>query len=261
MLLLSIGCAPNKVDNHSAGKDPDLAPTDTMANIAREIHVGEQALASSQPRELPPAALPEVDIVDVAPSEPLHVVTARKYLGVTENPKDSNRGTEVEQFLGSVGLKPIQRADGTWKSYPYCAAFVSFCLNAAGEEVVYPRTRTAGARNFIDNARSFIFFPDGEENHPISFGSLRANVVQRGTVTIPPGTIVVWKAKRDPDDPYGHAGMVVSWEGQAGLTIEGNTGPGEEGDQREGGGVYLRKRMLSPGSAFRIVSFTPVNYR
>jgi hypothetical protein len=58
----------------------------------------------------------------------------------------------------------------------------------------------------------------------------------------------------------GHAGLVVSWEGQAGITIEGNTGPGDAGDQREGGGVYLRKRMLSPGSAFRIVSFTPVTF-
>lgn len=229
-----------------------------MANIARELHVGQRALASAQPAVLPLAPIPEVDVVEVEPAEPRHLAAARQYVGVTEQPKDWNRGPEVDRFLDGLGLLP---EDPNQKGLPYCAAFVSFCLNAAGEEVVFPQTRSAGARNFIDNQKSFIFFPEGEEDTQISFGSIRANVVQRGTVTIPPGTIVVWKAKRAPTDTQGHVGFVVDWEGQAGTTIEGNTGPGDEGDQRDGGGVYLRKRMLSPGSAFRIVSFTAVAYR
>lgn len=208
-------------------------------------------------------AAPETpaEVVPEVPPMPPHLEVAHRYIGVTEQPKDSNRGPEIESFLAAVGLAPKQDGSGEWKSYPYCAAFVSYCLNAAGDGVAFPTKRTAAAREFIDNDRSFIFFPEGREDQHISFGSIRANVVQRGTVSIPPGTIVVWKAKRAPEDIFGHAGLVVSWEGQAGTTIEGNTGPGESGDQRDGGGVYLRKRMLSPGSAFRIVSFTPVIYR
>ena len=119
---------------------------------------------------------------------------------------------------------------------------VSYCLDQTGD-VALPMVRSARARAFITNR------------------SIPARIVQRGTVKIEPGTIVVWKAKRDPSDPSGHVGVVVDWEGQAGTTIEGNTGPDRNGDQREGEGVYQRKRMLSPGSAFRITHFTPVKYK
>jgi hypothetical protein len=159
-----------------------------------------------------------------------HLDTARAYIGVIETPRNSNRGPEVERFLGAVGL-----AGG----YPYCAAFVSYCLSAAG--VREPATRSARALAFV------------------SIRSIRASVVQRGTVRIAPGTIVVWKAKPRPEDPAGHVGFVFSWDGYRGVTIEANTGPGDAGDQRDGGGVYMRKRALSPGSAFRIISFTPVS--
>ncbi|MDZ4701380.1 MAG: CHAP domain-containing protein [Rhodothermales bacterium] len=272
LLLSTAGCAPNRVNDHSAGRDPDIAPTDTLANVAREIHVGQSAL---NPRPLPPVATrtmaaPQVEaeaapetpaeVVPEVPPMPPHLEVAHRFIGVTEQPKDSNRGPEVESFLAAVGLAPKQDASGDWKSYPYCAAFVSYCLNIAGDGVAFPTKRTAAARQFIDDAHSIVLADDADA-FAVRGGSIRANVVQRGTVPIPPGTIVIWKAKRAPEDLQGHAGLVVSWEGQAGVTIEGNTGAGEAGDQREGGGVYLRKRMLSPGSAFRIVSFTPVTYR
>jgi hypothetical protein len=238
--LLSLACSPNKTEFHSAGTDPDVFAAsqpasplegseespDEIQALPDEIHVGESFLKPELESEKPV----------------LHLDTARTYVGITENPKDSNRGVEVERFLAAVGLKPTQDGTGKWRSFPWCAAFVSYCLDQAGN-VSFPTIRSAGARRFITRQ------------------SIRANVVQRGTARIEPGTLVIWKAKRDPQDPSGHIGMVIDWQGQQGITVEGNTVAGEAGDQREGGGVFERKRMLSPGNAFRIVSFTPVKLR
>jgi hypothetical protein len=210
------------VNIHAVAIDPDLTPEDSIAFNPHLIHVGDTLIALD-PR--PPVALAHLD-------------TAQAYLGVRERPKDSNRGPEVERFLAAVGLRPEKDRFGNWRSYPYCAAFVSYVLRVA--DIPEPEIRSARALAFVTPR------------------SIPARVVQRGTVRIDPGSIVVWKAKRDPTDPTGHAGFVVAWEGQAGTTIEANTGPGEEVDQREGDGVYLRKRMLSPGSAFRITHFTRV---
>ncbi|MEZ4698834.1 MAG: CHAP domain-containing protein [Rhodothermales bacterium] len=213
------------VSLHSVAIDPDITPEDSIPNNPIAIHVGDTLMT-----------------LDTRPVGSLvHLETARTYVGVTERPKDSNRGTEVETFLAAVNLAPSKDRYGAWHSYPYCAAFVSFALNSA-PNVDAPRVRSARARDFVTRE------------------SIEARLVQRGTVEIPPGTIVVWKAKRDPSDTSGHVGFVVEWAGQGGTTIEGNTSPGQGGDQRDGGGVYLRKRMLSPGSAFRITHFTPVRY-
>ncbi len=211
---------------HSVFIDPDIEPADSLVFNPHQIHVGDSLLALPQAR--PVASL-------------VHLDTARAYLGVVERPKDSNRGPEVEMFLAAVNLKPTKDRFGEWRSYPYCAAFVSYTLKKAGA-IDEPKVHSARALDFVTHR------------------SIEARIVQRGTVTIEPGTIVVWKAKRDASDPTGHVGFVVDWEGQAGTTIEGNTGPGDAGDQRDGGGVYLRKRLLSPGSAFRITHFTPVTY-
>ncbi len=212
------------VSFHAATIDPDISPEDSVVFNPHLVHVGDSLLAH-----------------DDEPLRLAHLDTARAYVGVTERPTDSNRGPEVERFLAAVGLAPELDRFGNWSSYPYCAAFVSYALEQAGA-VDQPRVRSARARAFVTRE------------------SIPARLVQRGTVDIDPGTIVVWKAKRDPSDPSGHVGFVVSWEGQAGTTVEGNTGPGDAGSQRDGGGVYLRKRLLSPGSAFRITHFTPVRY-
>ncbi len=215
-----------EVSIHSVALDPDITPEDSLLFNPHQIHVGDTLLALPETR--PVASL-------------IHLDTARAYVGVVERPKDSNRGPEVEKFLAAVNLEPTKDRFGTWRSYPYCAAFVTFTLKQAGA-IDEPKVRSARALDFVTRK------------------SIEARIVQRGTVNIEPGTIVVWKAKRDPSDPTGHVGFVVEWEGQAGTTIEGNTGPGDAGDQRDGGGVYLRKRLLSPGSAFRITHFTPVTY-
>ena len=47
-------------------------------------------------------------------------------IGVHEQPRGSNRGPEVDEYLRNVGL------DASRGSYPWCAAFVSTICTAAG---------------------------------------------------------------------------------------------------------------------------------
>lgn len=57
------------------------------------------------------------------------VEIAASQVGVSEQPKGSNRGPEVDQYLQAVGIRfPA----------PWCAAFVVWCHNRAGIEI--PRT-------------------------------------------------------------------------------------------------------------------------
>jgi len=56
-----------------------------------------------------------------------HILTvAKRYLGVTEQPKGSNRGPFIDDFIRFTGLQPPQ---------PWCAAYVSFVVHKAAEEL------------------------------------------------------------------------------------------------------------------------------
>ena len=88
----------------------------------------------------------------------------------------------------------------------------------------------------------------------ITARSIRASEALRGVKRVPPGTVVIW---RRGNGPFGHAGFVVSWDGASGETVEGNTSSGQAGSQRDGDGVWRRQRRITPGSYFRIVSFSP----
>ena len=224
----------NLADFHSVYLDPDIQPEDSVKFNAHERHTGE---AISRFGSFQFVADEDASIDTLG-----HLSVAEGFVGIVEEPRNSNRGPLINRFLASVGLEPVKLRTGEWKSYPYCAAFVSFCLNEAPDSVAFPLVRSAKSRDFV------------------TAQSIEANKVLRGTVRIDPGTLVVWKRNRNPQDASGHVGFVVDWEGQAGTTIEGNTSSGQQGSQRDGDGVYMRKRMLSPASAFRITHFTPVRY-
>lgn len=153
---------------------------------------------------------------------PAHLEIAISYVGITETAPNS--GPAIDDFLRHVGHRP---------GAPWCAAFVSHTLSAAGAQA--PATRTALASRFIDRT------------------SIDAKHVLRGTYDPSPGDIVVW---RRGDTVFGHVGLLVSSSRSALRTVEGNTGP-------EGGGpdgVWERWRTISPGNHFRITHFTPVSY-
>lgn len=242
-LLAALGQAINDVPDfiieadsiHAVGLDPDITAGDSVAFNPIQTFVGRPLLAVT-----PPPATAE------APSRgPAFLGVARMFAekGVEEVPPGSNRGPDVEKFLAAVDLFPTKDRFGKWHSFPYCAAFISYCLDE-DDSVALPLVRSAGARKFITR------------------NSIDARVVLRGGTRIEPGTLVIWaRNARDPRDPSGHIGFVIDWEGQAGTTVEANTTSGKQGNQREGDGVYFRKRMLSPGSAFRITHFTPVRLK
>jgi hypothetical protein len=166
------------------------------------------------------------------------------YEGVTEQPKNSNRGPEVERFLASVGLGP---------GYPYCAAAASYAAKQAG--VSGPVAEKGPYRGQpIRSALSAHF------THARTFVSAR--VVARGDATIPRGSIAIWLKG---NSGAGHTGVVLGddtqqgpWRGRCGRTIEANTTPSAEAPahrQREGGGVWSRVRCYHPHSYFRLIGF------
>lgn len=56
-----------------------------------------------------------------------HILTvARRYIGVEEQPRGSNRGPYIDEFIRFVGLEPPQ---------PWCAAFVAFVVHKAASEL------------------------------------------------------------------------------------------------------------------------------
>jgi len=160
-----------------------------------------------------------------------HLVTAHSQIGVQE--LGNNAGPEVAAYLEAVGLGI---------GNPYCAAFVSWTLEQQEETntpVSFPRIRSGLATKFITRR------------------SMRASEVLRGTKQPQPGDIIIWKKG---NTIFGHAGLVLEWDGACGTTIEANTSSGTYGSQRNGDGVYQRERCVQPGNHFRIVSFTPVTY-
>lgn len=154
--------------------------------------------------------------------------TALVYLGVQEI--GSNDGPDVAHFLASVGLNP---------GYAWCAAFVSFCFDAAGD-LVLPSVRSARAQDFITRR------------------SIDAKEVKRGRIKPTFGWLVVFKKG---NSRMGHVAFVIWWNGRCGVTIEGNTSSGVYGNQRDGDGIWVRNRCIETASRFRITHFTPFQYQ
>ena len=135
-----------------------------------------------------------------------------------------NSGYWVTKFLKSVGLRP---------GNPWCAAFVSYCLDSA--KITTMKTRSGLARHFISKNKT-----------------IKATKVSFDNMQIPMGTVLIW---RRGTTTFGHVGFTDKWVGKSGTTIEGNTTSGKSGSQWNGGGVWSRKRTINPYDYFRITDF------
>lgn len=168
-----------------------------------------------------------------------HVDTAAVYVGTRE--VGNNGGPVVDRFLGAVGLAGSRA--------PWCAAFISYALQQAEagthRSVVSPTERGAVATRYIVSRGRL----EGTT-------SLDARDVLQGRATVAAGSLVIW---RRGASWQGHIGVVEHWDGACGTTVEGNTSAGA-GSQRDGDGVWRRRRCITPTSSFRIVAFTPVHY-
>lgn len=159
--------------------------------------------------------------------DPPHLMLALSYVG--EKEVTNNSSPVIDKWLAYVRLNP---------GYAYCAANVSYCIGVSG--VSYPKVRSARAQSFI--------LP----------GSISAAKMLRDNITIPKGSIVVWK---DGNTAFGHVGFVrEDWQGADGKTVEANTSGNNRGSQREGEGVHLKDRRIIITAAFRITHFTLVSY-
>ena len=146
-------------------------------------------------------------------------------------------GHEEVSYNSSPFIDHVLRKMKIPQKSSYCAAFVAFCLDSA--QVKQPTTRSGMAQAYITKK------------------SIPASKVLRREVTIPAGSIVIWKRGTTPS---GHAGFTtLSWSGVEGYTIEANTSSGLKGSQYNGDGIYQRKRSIQPAAAFRITHFTIVS--
>jgi hypothetical protein len=135
---------------------------------------------------------------------------AIKYLGTQENTSEGK--VLVEMFLNSVGLKG---------NLPWCAAFISFCLEEA--EKTYGKSgivQTAGVLNMWEKTPK----------------ELRIEKPEAGAIAI------YQSQKNDKLLSTGHAGIVFDYpKPNLFITIEGNTTDGK-GIDRDGDGVYKKMR-------------------
>ena len=143
---------------------------------------------------------------------------ARAYLGVTEDPPGSNRTI----FGAEYGL------DGQ----PWCVMFLWYCFVHAGERMAFfGGARTASCSILLRWYREQGLTVPVED-------------VQTGDIVL-----MNFHGGKDPE----HCGLVVDTENIVSkdgtydrykrvMTVEGNTTPGEEGSQDNGGCVALKRR-------------------
>ena len=160
-----------------------------------------------------PVIVPDVD--DSGQSIPdLMASIARSKVGVREVPKNSNRGSDVEEFQRATWL------DGS--GWAWCAAFVCWVVKQIqdrGVDLKFKRPLTAGAWDFERWAR--------EQTLPVKLHKPRTKIKK--------GDIVVFT--------FSHIGIAVEDEANGYVkTVEGNT---DSSGTREGGGVYEQKRKTS----------------
>lgn len=134
-------------------------------------------------------------------------------LNVSESPKGSNSGKQVNEYLKAVGLNP---------GYSWCMAFVYWCFSEAAQElsVTNPMIKTGGVMRQWNETSV----------------TRRHSQPQVGDIMI-----------LDLGKGLGHTGIVQQVEGSTIWTIEGNT---NDDGAREGYEVARRKRKVSACKGF-----------
>jgi hypothetical protein len=163
----------------------------------------------------------------VTPSSPFLksvLAHAASQLGVREQPKNSNSGPEVDEYLKRVGV-PL---DLPAAKKPWCCAFVFWCFDEAARAArrATPMVRTAGCLDHWNRVKS----GDGRR--------IEAARAIDDPGLIEPGMVFIM----DFGGGRGHTGLVDHMSGGILHTIEGNT---DASRTREGGGVYRLTRKLA----------------
>lgn len=150
---------------------------------------------------------------------------SQKFIGAIET--RPNGGQLVEMFQKAV--------DGTSSGEPWCVGFVQFCVKAVDDLSVL--LNGGGRKAEICQT---------EWTHDLFHKSPHKPTDPRI------GDIVVWQS--DSNANRGHCGIIVELSSAGLVTVEGNTAAGT-GDQREGDGVWKKRRY-----AGNIPGFTRLGY-
>ncbi|HET9822347.1 MAG TPA: CHAP domain-containing protein [Burkholderiaceae bacterium] len=145
--------------------------------------------------------------------------------GVREQPKNSNRGPEVDEYLRRAGVPP---------GLAWCCAFTYWCFDEAA--------RAAGRPNPMVRTAGCLAHWNGAERAGARRIAAREAIDDPGLLR--PGMVFIM----DFGGGLGHTGFVETVEGGFLHTIEGNT---DASQSREGGGVYrLTRKVNSIGKGF-----------
>lgn len=149
-------------------------------------------------------------------------------IGVTEA-TGKNDGPRVEAYLKVTGLG---------KGFPYCAAGISWSYYQAAL--------------FYNKPKSFIPFPMTAGSQVVYDHAIKNGV--KSSENVQSKDFFIWRKK---DSYQGHIGIIES-VGKKGWvnTIEFNTSGDSKGDQRDGGGVWRKKRnLIHPLGILRVRGF------
>lgn len=154
-------------------------------------------------------------------------------VGVTEK-TGKNDGPQVESYLKVVGLP---------KGYPYCAAGISWSFWCTAID--------------LKQNRKFIPFPLTASSQ-IVYDYSRKNGKEAIDQKSAKYDFFVWRKK---DSYGGHIAWIDSVQQKGWVrTLEFNTSAGNAGSQRDGGGVYMKRRnIIHPLGAMAIRGFIGFN--
>lgn len=144
------------------------------------------------------------------------ITLANGYIGTKEQPAGSNRGVSIDAIQKSFGFQGVQ----------YCALFAQYIYKAVS--IIYHTDfklpGTASSQTLYEWAKQ-----NGYASNDFSL--------------LKPGDIIIWRKMKLWQ---GHVGLVVSvnFMEQCFETIEGNTSNSDFGSQRDGDGIYRRKRFM-----------------
>ena len=144
------------------------------------------------------------------------ITLANDYIGVKEEPAGSNRGTAIDAIQKTFGFHAVQ----------YCALFAQYVYKSAClmYKERFPFPGTASSQTLYEWAKKNGYACN-------DFKQMQA------------GDIVIWRKRKLWQ---GHVGIVVSVDqaNQCFETVEGNTSNSDFGNQRDGDGIYRRKRYM-----------------
>ena len=148
----------------------------------------------------------------------LDVAAAEEAKQVRENPKNSNRGPEVDIYMKRA-CAPV--------GYAWCCAFVYWCFDEAAKSAgrQNPMVRTAGCLDHWNRAAR-----NGAQRIKTQDAVANPDLIRPGMVFV-----------MDHGRGLGHTGLIEKVAGGLITTIEGNT---DASKTREGGGVYRLTRKI-----------------